>query len=61
MVLKNSAPCTRCSELMKQLNIKYLIYSNEEGSLTKCKVKDYNTNHVSSGNKYIRKNNLEIK
>ena len=37
---KDSAPCTHCTTIMKKLNIKYIIYSNIWGTLTKCKVKD---------------------
>ena len=50
---KDSAPCARCTHYMKKLKIKYIIYSNNKGTLTKCKVKDYNTEHVSQGNRYL--------
>ena len=52
---KDSAPCTRCAVFMKKLNIKYIIYSNNIGSLTKCKVRDYTTNHISQGNRFINR------
>ena len=38
---------------MKSLNIKYIIWSNSEGTLTKCRVRDYTTTHVSQGNRFI--------
>ncbi len=50
---KDSAPCTRCAKFMKSLNIKNVIYSNSEGSLTKCRVKDYTTTHTSQGNRFL--------
>ena len=52
---KDSAPCSRCSSFMKSLNIKYIIWSNSEGTLTKCRVRDYTTDHVSQGNKFIER------
>ena len=50
---KESAPCSNCSTIMKSLNIKYIIWSNSEGSLTKCRARDYTTNHISQGYKFI--------
>ena len=52
---KDSAPCTRCADFMKKLNIKYIIYSNNIGTLTKCKVRDYTTNHISQGTRFINR------
>jgi hypothetical protein len=40
---------------MKILNIKNIIYSNSEGKLIKCRVKDYNTNHISQGNRFLNR------
>ena len=40
---------------MKSLNIKYIIWSNSEGTLTKCRVRDYTTDHISQGNKFIER------
>lgn len=50
---KDSAPCTRCCSVMKSLNIKYIIWSNSEGTLTKCRVRDYTTTHISQGNRFL--------
>lgn len=38
---KESSPCFRCLQFMKSLHIKYIIWSNENGELLKCKVNDY--------------------
>jgi deoxycytidylate deaminase len=50
---KDSAPCARCTKFMKSLNIKNIIYSNEDGSLTKIRVRDYETNYNSQGTEYL--------
>ena len=50
---KDSAPCARCTRFMKSLNIKNLIYSNADGTLTKCRVRDYETTYISQGGQYI--------
>ncbi len=50
---KDSAPCARCTTFMKSLNIKNIIYSNEYGTLTKCRVRDYETSYTSQGAKYL--------
>ena len=64
--MKSSAPCRECTEMLKKCNIKYIIYSNDISDtekLTKIKVKDYNTEHISLGNRckykylpYVKKN-----
>ncbi len=61
IIYKDSAPCARCSEVMKSLHIKYIIYSNSEGTLTKCRVRDYNTTHISQGNRFLNKKLPNIK
>jgi len=48
---------------MKSLNIKYVIWSNSEGSLSKCRVRDYYTTHKSQGFKFIERgfvDNIDI-
>jgi len=52
---KHSAPCNHCTNTMKTLNIKYIIYSNISGTLTKCRVKDYNSSHISQGNRFLNR------
>ena len=58
---KDSAPCKRCGEFMKSLQIKNVIWSDGKGNLIKCKVKDYETNHISQGNRFLEKNNYFCK
>jgi cytidine deaminase len=38
--LRNSKPCKKCIETMLENNVKYVIYSENDGSMTKIKVKD---------------------
>ena len=56
--MKDSAPCTQCSKMIKKFNIKNIIYSNSEGSLVKMRARDFHTTHVSLGNRAIYKKNL---
>jgi len=52
---KDSAPCNSCTNMMKSLNIKSVIYSNEMGTLTKCRVRDYETKHLCQGERFINR------
>ena len=54
----NSAPCMHCTEILKLCNIKYIIYSNENGNLEKYKMKDYENNHVTLGYRCINRKNF---
>ncbi len=38
--LRNSKPCKNCAETMLKHNVKFVIYSEDDGTLTKIKVKD---------------------
>lgn len=40
---------------MKNLKIKNIIWSNSLGGLSKSRVKDYQTNHVSQGNRFLNR------
>jgi hypothetical protein len=41
---------------MKLLQIKNIIWSDNTGNLLKCRVKDYETCHISQGNRFINRN-----
>ena len=56
---KDSAPCARCTKFMKSLNIKNIIYSNEYGTLTKCRVRDYETTYNSHGAQFLEREEEE--
>lgn len=51
--LKDSAPCVDCTNKMKQLGIKKVIYSNAEGGITLCKLKDYETTKKTRSRKRL--------
>jgi len=44
---------------MKSLQIKNIIWSDENGKLRKCRVKDYETNHISQGNRFLNRENVK--
>tara|TARA_B100000085_G_C18141018_1_gene349378 strand:+ start:241 stop:447 length:207 start_codon:yes stop_codon:yes gene_type:complete len=46
---RDSAPCADCSQKMKELGVKKVVYTNAEGGITSCKVVDYNTTRRSTG------------
>ena len=52
--LRDSAPCMYCSNQLKAFNIKRIVYSNTEGGYTATKCMDYDTQHVSHGEKMRR-------
>ncbi len=50
---RNSAPCLNCFNVIKELNIKKIVFS-VENDFRVYKTIDYQTDHVSQGNRYIR-------
>jgi len=46
---------------MKSLKIKNIIWSNNSGELLKCRVKDYETTHISQGNRFINRKYIHDK
>ena len=53
-----SAPCTECCKLIKNFNIKNIVYSNSEGQLVKTRARDFTTDHISLGNRAIENKKL---
>ena len=49
---KNSAPCLNCFNVICQLNIKRMIFSTDTDFIS-YKPADYNTTHVSHGNRFL--------
>ena len=47
--IRESAPCINCSNKLKEFNIKRIVYSNSRGRYTAHKCCNYNTTHVSHG------------
>lgn len=52
--IRDSAPCMYCSNQLKEYNIKRIVYSNTQGNYTAKKCRDYQTDHVSHGEKMRR-------
>ena len=46
---RDSAPCADCSQKMKELGVKKVIYTNADGGITACKVSEYHTTKISTG------------
>ena len=53
---KNSAPCKNCLSVIMELKIKRLIFSTDDNDFRVCKACDYETEHVSVGNRWLQKN-----
>jgi deoxycytidylate deaminase len=50
---RNSAPCKNCHSIINELGIKRIIFSGDEDEFTIVKTSDYNTEHISNGNRYL--------
>mgnify|MGYP003658711209 CR=1 FL=1 len=50
----NSAPCMNCFNVISKLNIKRMIFSTDE-DFKSCKTAEYQTNHVSHGNRMMKR------
>lgn len=50
---RNSAPCKDCFNVIRELNIKKLIFSSENNDFQVHKTSDYHTEHISHGNRYL--------
>lgn len=50
--LSNSAPCCMCTKILKMSNIvKKIIYSSNDGNLVSVRMRDYETQHMSVGDR----------
>ena len=49
----NSAPCVNCFKVISELNIKKIVYSMDGNEFNMCKPCDYETKHVSVGNRIL--------
>jgi len=54
----NSAPCINCFNVIRKLNIKRMIFSTDN-DFKSCKTKEYMTDHVSHGNRMMKRNGLK--
>ena len=51
--IRDSAPCVDCTKVLKALNIKKIIYSNNDGEFVSVNPDDYNTTHITLGRKLL--------
>ena len=54
MGFRDSSPCENCFSLMKNLNVKKILYSTNDG-LIYMKLRDYNSFGHTTGNTYMFK------
>lgn len=52
--LNDSAPCHDCYCKMREIGVKYIIFSNKDGSLTKIKARDFTPSRISLGRQFIQ-------
>ena len=52
----NSAPCMNCFKVISELNIKKIVYSIEGNDFNMCKPCEYQTKHLSVGNRLLLNN-----
>jgi len=51
--LKDSSPCLDCYHKMLQYGVKYIIYSNDDGSITKTRLSEFKPKVISIGRQFI--------
>ena len=51
--IRDSAPCVDCTKILKALNIKKIIYSNNQGNFISINPEDYTTQHVTLGRRLV--------
>lgn len=55
----NSKPCLSCTKFLKQIGIGTIIYTTGDNDFfKKIKIRDLETNHISSGMKSLYRNRL---
>ena len=51
--IKNSKPCKHCCEYMKNLGIKKIIYSDDNGNMIREKISELSSNHICLSRRYL--------
>ena len=59
IVLRNAKPCKYCTESIKRIGLKKIIYSNDDGELEKIKISELESEYISKG--YDRMNDIILK
>ena len=55
-----SCPCIECYKQMQKFDIKSIIYSEENGSFCKTRMRNFITSHMSSGSLSIEQNLIKL-
>tara|TARA_B100001094_G_C18180758_1_gene800741 strand:- start:694 stop:1167 length:474 start_codon:yes stop_codon:yes gene_type:complete len=59
IVFRNAKPCKYCTESIKKIGLKKIIYSNDDGDLEKIKINELESEYISKG--YDRMNHIILK
>ena len=59
--LRDSSPCLDCYNTLKEYNIRNLIYSCEDGSIKKMRLRDYEPKTICMGRRFINNGYKMIK
>lgn len=51
--LCQSAPCISCFHIITMVGIKKIVYSDDNGNITRCNTKNYNIKHITYGNRML--------
>ena len=52
---RGSGPCINCLEVLKDLRIKRIVYSKQDGTFESVSLLNYNTTHVTHGNRFLKR------
>ena len=55
---RRSDPCEACFKLIEEHEVDRIVFSGENGEINICKVKDYTTEHITHGDRYINLKNI---
>jgi len=58
--IMSSGPCVECYKQMKKFSIKSVIYSEEDGSYCKTRMRNFESSHTSSGSRAMDRNLVKL-
>jgi len=56
----HSEPCKHCTEQIKRIGIKKIVYVDNSGEINKSLTNNYNTNYICPGYKEYIKQNIKV-
>ena len=57
--LRNSAPCTNCFDVIREMGIKRIVFSNENGEIISTNTNSFTTTHFTHGTRAIQDRNYK--